>query len=283
MKSISNLIIVLVILCSTTSNICGQELKVMSYNIRYDSPNDGENLWPLRRDFLASQIAFYEPDIFGIQEGLYHQVKYLDTQLGEYTYLGIGRNGGDKGEYSAIFFKNEKYKVIQQSTFWLSKTRDKPSKNWDASLPRICTYALFQDIESKEKFWFFNTHLDHRGAQSRAESVKLILARIIELNMDSLPVILTGDLNMQPNDPTIVSLSQNMSDTYSISAEKPFGPVGTFNGFDITNPLERRIDYIFISDPKKIQVNKYAALSDIKDSKYPSDHLPVFVEVSLKK
>lgn len=256
--------------------------KLMTYNIRYDSPNDGENHWELRKRWMSNQIKFVEPEVLGIQEGLFHQVSFLDDALSDYSYVGVGRDDGKmNGEYSAIFYKNSSLNVIVSSTFWLSDTPEKPSKGWDAALERICTYALFERKNSKEKFWVFNTHFDHVGDTARIKSVDLILAQINKLNIECLPVFLMGDLNLEPSSEPIKKLSEEMIDARYYSTALVFGPQGTFNGFKHNEPVTRRIDYIF-TGKKGAVVKKYAVLSDSKDRKYPSDHLPVVIEAILK-
>jgi endonuclease/exonuclease/phosphatase family metal-dependent hydrolase len=257
-------------------------LKLMTYNIRYDNPNDGENHWELRKRWMANQIKFVEPEVLGIQEGLFHQVSFLDDALPEYTYIGVGRNDGKtEGEYSAIFYKSQTLNVITQSTFWLSTTPDVPSKGWDAALERICTYALFERKKTKEKFWVFNTHFDHLGDTARINSVDLIISKINKLNIECLPVFLMGDLNLEPNSEPIKKLSKEMIDTRYFSTALVFGPQGTFNGFKHNESVVRRIDYIF-TGKKGAEILKYGVLSDSKDKKYPSDHLPVVIEAILK-
>lgn len=256
-----------------------QNLKLMSYNIRLDVSSDGQNAWPVRKDFFASQIQFYEPDIMGVQEAMPNQVLNLEQMLPQYNQVGIGREGEGKGESSNIFYKKEKLKVITTNTFWLSETPDAISKGWDAACHRVCTFALFQDISSKRKFWIFNTHLDHIGEQARANGIKLILSKIEQYNTDQYPFVFMGDFNLEPNDKSIVALKMQMNDASDISLQKPFGPNGTFNNFEFDKPVSKRIDYIFISKEAKLEVKKYAVLSDSKDLRYPSDHFPVYVEI----
>ncbi|MCG8322712.1 MAG: endonuclease/exonuclease/phosphatase family protein [Cytophagales bacterium] len=259
-----------------------QHLSVMTYNIRYDNPNDGENRWEARKDFLIAQIKFHAPDIFGIQEGLAHQVNYINKELAGYKYVGVGRDDGKKkGEFSAIFFNASKFKTIESSTFWLSDTPEKISVGWDAALERICTYALFEHLETGQKIWVFNTHFDHVGKEARKNSVTLIYDRIGSLNKDNHPYILMGDLNLEPGTEPIQYLSQHLDDTKKVSKEVVFGPEGTFNGFQFNKPVTRRIDYIFTSK-SGIEVQKYAVLSDSKNLRYASDHLPVYVELVVK-
>jgi len=280
MKKISYLILLLAIVsCSSEKN---ERFNIMTYNIRYDNPNDGENKWVNRKEFLVDQIKYNEVAIFGIQEGLQHQVQFLDKNFTDFSYVGIGRDDGkEKGEYCAIFYNSKKFKVIESNTFWLSETPNKISVGWDASMERICTYAVFESIISKQQFFVFNTHFDHIGKFARLESSRLIYDKILEINLNNLPVMLMGDFNLQPDSKPIKYLSSVLNDTKEISLEKPFGPAGTFNGFKFNQPVKDRIDYIF-TNKEKVQVNKYAILSDSKDCKYPSDHLPVVIEVQFK-
>jgi endonuclease/exonuclease/phosphatase family metal-dependent hydrolase len=259
-----------------------QTLKVMTYNIRLDVDSDRTNAWPFRKEYFSSQIQFYNPDVFGIQEAKPNQVIDISKALLEYNNVGIGRDGIGQGESSNIFYKKERFTVKESNTFWLSETPNTISKGWDAALNRVCTYALFKDLKTKQLFWVFNTHLDHIGEQARTKGIELILSKIKELNTKKYPVILMGDLNSEPQDDRILLLKKAMDDTRAVSIEKPFGPSGTFNNFKHNEPVTKLIDYIFISKNSIFKVKKYAVLSDSKDLKYPSDHLPVYVEINLK-
>ena len=267
--------------CCLASLTFGQITKIMTYNIRLDYPKKGENSWQQRKVFLTGQLSFYEPDIFGIQEGLPHQVRYIDSILPNYNFVGVGRDDGMvKGEYSAIFYNTDKFEVIQQATFWLSETPDMVSIGWDAAMERICTYALFKDKKSKHYFWVFNTHFDHIGDKARVNSAKLIVDRINSNNPKNYPVILMGDFNLEPQSNGIEFILNYFNDSKMVSLKAPFGPKGTFNGFNFEKPVTRRIDYIFVSK-KNCIVHKYAVLSDAIQCRYPSDHLPVYIELSL--
>jgi len=264
------------------TNISGQAIKVITYNIRYDNPNDGENRWDNRKEFLTNQIKFNEPEFLGVQEALLHQVSFIDSVLPEYSFIGVGRNEGKlEGEFCALFYNSAKYNLLKGSTFWLSETPDVPSKGWDAALNRICTYGLFESKSSSEKLWIFNTHFDHRGIEARRESTKLIVEKINELNREKYPVVLMGDLNLEPDTEAIKYLSNELVDS-RYASNIVFGPNGTFNGFNFSEPVTKRIDYIFVSKGN-IDVLKYAVLSDSKDCRYPSDHLPVFTEILFRK
>lgn len=266
---------ILLFLLTASHLLTAQPLTVLTYNIRLDNPGDGDDAWPKRRDFLAAQIRFHAPEVFGVQEALHQQMEYLAETLPEYAWVGGGRDDGKQaGEYSALFYRKDRFEALFSGTFWLSETPDKPSKGWDAALNRVCTYALLQDKKTQQKTWVFNTHLDHMGQEARRRSAELIVQKSKAFNTDDTPVIVMGDLNAHPDEAPIEVMKNAFTDARDASAEPPFGPTGTFNGFNFYDPVTRRIDYVFI---KGLKVSQYAVLSDSKDCHYPSDHLPVLV------
>ncbi|MCS6930130.1 MAG: endonuclease/exonuclease/phosphatase family protein [Saprospiraceae bacterium] len=255
--------------------LLAQPFSVVTYNIRCDSPEDRENTWQERRHWLAAQIRFHAPDIFGVQEAFKHQLDFLQEQLPAYAWLGVGRDDGcEAGEYAAIFYRKSRFQVEESGTFWLSPTPEIVSKGWDAASPRICTWALFEDKVARRRFWVFNTHFDHIGREARRQSASLLLMRLWEMNRSRYPAIVMGDLNAGPNTEPIQILLRELYDTRTRSQEPPFGPEGTFNGFRFHEPVELRIDYIFTT--AQLITRKYAILSDSKNCRYPSDHLPVY-------
>lgn len=281
MKQLKNTIVCIILGCLTS--ICeAQSLKVLTYNIRLDIASDGINNWSNRKDYFNAQLQFYNPDIFGIQEALPNQVRDIAVAHETYKNISMGRDGVEKGEASSLFFKKDRFTLLQGATFWLSETPNVISKGWDAALNRICTYALLKDKETKKHLWVFNTHLDHMGEQARTESLALIVTKIKQLNTQNYPVILMGDFNSEPQEERIKQLKKSMDDSRDISIQKPFGPNGTFNGFKHNEPVTKIIDYIFLSKNNPFLVTKYAILSDSKDLRYPSDHLPVYIELKLK-
>jgi len=270
---------ILLIICVNFSS--SQVITLITYNIRYDTRNNDRDTWSARKDFLGNQLKFFEPDIFGIQEGMHHQVMFLDSILIDYKYTGVGRDDGKRaGEYSAIFYNSKKFKILTQSTFWLSETIHTPSVGWAASMERICTYALFQNNESGQKLWIFNTHFDHIGVEARKNSARLIVEQIYSLNKEQYPVVLMGDLNLEPDNEAIRYLTGVFNDSRFIAEEVAFGPEGTNNEFNVRKPVKKRIDYI-LTDKSGIRVNKFAILSETFDGRYPSDHFPVYAEIVL--
>ncbi|MEL4307516.1 endonuclease/exonuclease/phosphatase family protein [Joostella sp. CR20] len=272
----------LVAFLAVCSLLNAQDLKVMTYNIKYDNPSDNANNWQSRKDFLIAQLNFYAPDIFGTQEGLHHQLEDIQNGLKNYKYVGVGRDKGNtEGEYSALFYNSEKYVLKDENTFWLSTTPEKPSIGWDAALNRICTYATFKDKKSGQEFMVFNTHFDHVGHTARLESSKLILQKIATLNTNNLPVVLTGDFNLDSSSEGVKKIKEQLLDTHLVAGENAFGPDGTFNGFHFDEPVKNRIDFVFISS-NDFDVLKSGILSDSKDLKYPSDHFPVIAYLNFK-
>lgn len=278
MKKISKLVLVAVMFLAASS-FYGQNLKIMTYNIRLDVASDGENAWPNRKDYFNSQITFYSPDIFGVQEATPNQVLEIASAQTNYNRFGIGREENGTGEACTIYYKKDRFKVEQSNTFWLSETPNVVSRGWDAACNRVCTYGLFKDLKTKKTFWVFNLHLDHMGEVARVKGVQLALSKIKELNTKNYPVFLMGDFNSEPDTKQIVEIKKVMDDTKDISIEKPFGPSGTFNDFKHNEPVTLLLDYIFVSKNSGLKIQKHAVLSDSKDLKYPSDHLPVLIEI----
>ena len=268
--------------CLIAVTVEAQSLDAMTFNIRYDNVEDGANAWEFRKAGVAGLLRFYEPDVLGIQEGEYHQVRYLAEALPHYRYAGVGRDDGRTGgEFSAIFYDSRRLKLLEEDTFWLSDTPAVASVGWDAALKRVCTYARFEDLAGSRQFWVFNTHFDHEGAFARAQSAALILDQIERLNADGLPVLLMGDFNAVPGSEPVTILTARFDDAKQKASEVRFGPEATHGGFRVSTPLTKRIDYIFTS-PGDWHVLKYAVLDHTQDGNYYSDHLPVFIEAALR-
>jgi endonuclease/exonuclease/phosphatase family metal-dependent hydrolase len=273
------LLFVLAVLVLFSANIShAQILTALTFNIRYDNPDDGKNAWDLRKQSVTGLIEHYAPQIFGIQEGLHQQVMYLKENLGPYNFIGLGREDGkEKGEYSAIFYDTTQYTLIRNSTFWLSHSPEKVSVGWDAALERICTCGLFQHTESGKYLWVFNTHFDHMGKKARKMSAQLILEKISELNPEKYPVIVMGDFNTTPGTDPINTLRTQLLETSVVSQKPLYGPRGTFNDFEPCKEVTNCIDFIFVS---KLEVISCTHIADKKnDNLCISDHYPVMAEL----
>lgn len=255
-----------------------QSLTSMTFNIRYDNPADSLNSWNHRKEAVVELIEQYSPGVFGIQEGLQHQVLYLQEKLSKYQFIGVGREDGKaKGEYAAIFYDKTKYHLLSSGTFWLSERPDTVSIGWDAALERICTYGLFKDKKSGKKFWFFNTHFDHMGELARQNSAKLILQKMEAFNEKNHPVILCGDFNASAGSEPIRILQEQLSEASEISEQKLYGPAGTYNEFKADNSVTECIDFMFV---KNLKVRSIAHIDDSRNNnRVISDHYPVLVEL----
>jgi endonuclease/exonuclease/phosphatase family metal-dependent hydrolase len=278
------LCVLLALLCWGAAE-AGPPLVLATYNLRLNLASDGPNAWPQRRDRVRELIRYHEWDIFGTQEALPEQIDDLD-QRPEYAHVGVGRDDGARaGEHSAIYYRRERFEALRHGTFWLSPTPETPSMGWDARCcKRIATWAEFKDKLAPQapSFFVFNTHFDHEGVVARRESAQLLLARARAAVGDfsgKRPLLVIGDFNATPADEPIRILAAALRDARASSQTPPYGPDGTFNGFQIDAPMHDRIDHIFHTPG--ITVLKYGVLSDSRDGRFPSDHHPVVVRLSL--
>jgi len=254
-------------------------INVITYNIRLNVASDGINAWPNRKDNVKALVKFHDADILCVQEALPEQFDAL-LENSNFDVVGVGRDDGKrKGEFSAVYFDKSRFAKKDGGTFWLSQTPGVPSKGWDAALNRICSWVKLYDKLNKKEFIVFNTHYDHIGVQARIESAKLIKQKIQEI-APTLPVVFTGDLNVTPETEAVATIKSFLIDAKDVTEEPPYGPTGTFNAFDFNSDLKNRIDYVFVN--KKFNVQKFAVLTDSKDKRYFSDHLPVFVRLFFK-
>lgn len=283
-------------------------LQVGSYNIRYENRGDSlkGNGWGQRLPIIAQQILFHDLEIFGTQEGKIRQLEGMKALLPGYEYIGVGRDDGKQaGEHSAIFYKTEVFDLLDHGDFWLSPTPDVPSKGWDAALNRICTWGHFRVKATKQELYYMSLHMDHIGVQARMESAKLVVEKIKEICGDK-PVVLTGDFNVDQNNPiyNVFTGSGILSDSYEI-CEIRYALDGTANGFDPNSFTTSRIDHVFVTPSTR--VIRYGVLTDTyrtmtpEAQKYengnfpkeisfqayqartPSDHFPLKVILQLKK
>lgn len=261
------------------------KLNVMSFNIRYDNPEDSLDNWQYRKDRVAHAIHFYDADILGTQEVLHNQLKDMKARLPEYAVIGVGRiDGKEKGEYSALFYKKERFTLIDSGYFWLSETPTVVGSNgWDGACERIATWAKLKDNASGKQVFALNTHFDHVGVVARRESVSLILAKVNELSK-GMPVVVTGDFNADPQSDVVrnmtdVTNKMHLTDSRSV-APVVYGPAWSFHAFGKI-PYERRslIDYVFIRNG--VKVISYGVLAETENEAFLSDHTPVLITIEL--
>lgn len=260
-------------------------IRVMTYNIRFDTTGDGINEWNLRKDRVAGLIRYHAADLFGVQEALPNQVADLKAALPTFNWYGAGRDDGkNKGELSAIFYRSNRFELLDKDTFWLSETPEIPgSKGWDAENPRVCSWVKLRDRYTSQKLYHFNTHFDHVGETARRESARLIMARIQSITNFTVPVILTGDFNAGPDSDAyrITTTNSSMDDAKVLSETPSYGPNSTWSTFFVGQGFGDRIDYIFITS-QNFKVLHHATLTDSNNQYYPSDHLPVLAELAIK-
>ncbi|MBU3855347.1 endonuclease/exonuclease/phosphatase family protein [Bacteroides sp. ET225] len=258
-------------------------VNVMTFNVRYDNPNDSLNNWNYRKDRVANAIRFYDADIVGTQEVLHNQMEDLRQRLPGYESIGVGREDGKEvGEYSALWYRKDRFTEKESGWFWLSETPEVVgSKGWDGACERIATWAKLQDRLTGKELFVMNTHLDHVGVAARREGVKLLLDKIQELG-GSHPVILTGDFNAEPESNVIRQVTdttnpEHLTDARTV-ADLVYGPNWTFHDFgSIPYGHRERIDYIFVKNG--LEVLKYGILAETEGDAYLSDHAPVLVSV----
>ena len=282
-----------------------QDLVVCSYNIRNANRGDAKNGngWEKRSVYMCQQIQFEDPGVFGCQEVKKEQIDDMLRLMPEYAYVGVGREDGKEGgEYSPVFYKKDRYKLLDSGTFWLAEDPTKAELGWDAACKRVCSWGHFKDLKTKHTFYFFNTHMDHIGVTARREGAKLIVSKMRELMKKNDPVILTGDFNVdQRSEPFQVFINSGfLNDCYEVSKYR-FATNGTFNDFNPLNCSNSRIDHIFVS--KNFKVDRYAIRTDgywdnvemyeakpspnapmdvkLKEGvrRNPSDHYPVVVKM----
>ncbi len=266
------LAILLLFACAIVAHAQKDTLTVISYNIRYNNPDDGDNIWENRRDNAVIMVNMENPDFLCVQEAYYVQLSYLLNSLQKYSYIGLGRDDGKQGgEHMAILYRKDRFEVVAHGDFWLSETPDVCSRGWDAVCHRIVTWGYFLDKQTGKHVYCFNTHLDHVGEVARRESVKLITQRIKEIVKDKkAPVFLTGDFNSDINseifDPLKKVLKQARKDAPVTDSK------GTFNGWG-SAPNNIVIDHIFYKNAKPM------VFKTLNENKYGraliSDHYPI--------
>ena len=283
--------------------IHAQELFVGTYNIRQLNRGDEQagNVWETRCNVICNQINFESPDAFGIQEAFVGQLHDMQASLDNYAYIGVGRDDGkEEGEYSAIFYKKDRLKLLHSGNFWLSETPDVPCKGWDAACVRICSWGEFCQLNGKLRFFYFNLHMDHVGLVARREAAKLVVQKIREIAQGA-PVVLTGDFNVDQHNEifSIFTGSGILKDSYA-AARLKFAENGTFNSFDTNLWSDSRIDHVFVSP--SFEVDRYGILTNAywtdkpaqprkgkdapseidlrtRERRSPSDHYPVLVHI----
>jgi len=281
---LSAIFILALLICSGSKT--NENIKVITFNIRNDNPRDSINAWPNRKNLVIGFLKEEKPDLFGLQEALWHQYAAIDSALEGWSSVGVGRDDGKrKGEMNPLFFNEKRFKMVRGNTFWLSETPDIPgSKGWGANLPRIVTWVELKEIKTGKTLYYFNTHFAHDSDSARVMSATLLLDQVRKIAGNE-KFIITGDFNMRPNSRAYSILIEAgkskplLSDSYKISQSVPEGPVGTSNSWSDMS-RDNRIDYIFVRNGMK--VNSIKTVVRKQGNVFISDHWPVVAEISLE-
>lgn len=262
-----------------------EPLTVMSFNIRYGTAKDGENEWAARREMLFDVVRTANADLIGLQEALDFQIDEIIAAVPTYAVVGVGRDdGAEKGEYSAILFRRDRFHVAEAGTFWLSDTPSViASKSWGNNITRICSWARFIDRDGRG-FYHYNLHLDHQSQPSRERSTVLLRGRIDTRSIPE-PVIVTGDFNVGEANPALATLTlaagrgaPPLVDTFRV-LHADVKDAGTFSGFKFGNHGTDKIDYVLVQPGTEVMAAEIVRSS--RDNRYPSDHFPVTARVRL--
>lgn len=253
-----------------------EPLVAVSYNLRYAS-DKSPNAWPDRRPIMKECLRGLMPDLVGTQEGVYGQLKDLASDLPEYDWVGLGRDGGSRGEFMAIFYKRERFDLLEYDHFWLSDTPETiASATWGNTNRRMVTWGRFRERGTQKEFYFVNTHFDHQVQEAREKSAQLVRERVAQWDT-AVPVVLVGDFNAvaggNPVHATFVG-DGFFADTWETAAERKGDPtVNSYNGFQPVLRESRRIDWILVRGP--VRADSVEIVEFSRDGQYPSDHFPV--------
>ena len=262
---------------STLTQPISRDMKVMTFNLRVATMFDATNTWAFRKNLVVQRIRTADPDILGTQEGLHSQVTFLEGELPDYTFFGVGRNDGKRaGEMCGVFFKSSKFTRIDGGHFWLSERPEKcGSKSWGCIFPRMVTWVKLQPSDGGQAFCWFNTHFDAWATRARDESAKLLRSRMNTI-AGSLPCIVTGDFNAGENSSPYRKMLASAGGTQMFDAFRAVNTrkleEGTRHDFDGHKDGDR-IDWILVShgfQPISASIDYTRGVLG-----YPSDHFPV--------
>lgn len=258
------------------------ELLLGAYNLRFASDKK-PNAWPDRRPVVKALLDQYQPDIWGTQEGRYHQIKDIAADQPGYDWIGTGRDGGSRGEFMAIFYKRERFEPLEFDHFWLSDTPEViASATWGNSNRRMVTWARFKDRVTEREFYFWNTHFDHQVQEAREKAATLVLERLAQVNSD-LPLFLVGDFNAVAGDNKtydILTRAGGLTDTWHSAKERRNERANTFNGFGELKHEGKRIDWVLARGDLDVRATEIVTFR--QGGQWPSDHCPVLIWAELK-
>jgi len=256
-------------------------LHVMTYNLRYAS-DKGPTRWPVRRPLMAELLRSHQPDLIGTQEGLYPQLKDIATDLPQFAWIGLGRDGGSHGEFMAVFYRRDRLEPLEFEHFWLSDTPDvMGSTTWGNSNRRMVTWVRFEDRRTRRIFQFWNTHFDHENENARQKSAALVSQRIARVP-DATPVILGGDFNAVSGASRtyeILTRDAGLTDTWHAAEKRTEADANSFNDFKPLVRTSQRIDWILHRGAARVL--SAGVVTDRFQDVWPSDHCPVTARILL--
>jgi endonuclease/exonuclease/phosphatase family metal-dependent hydrolase len=281
-----SLLIVFTLICLTSHSQV--PLRVMTFNIRYDNPSDSIFNWDHRKAMVLDVFRNHKPDIAGLQEVLYSQLQFMKDSLKEYSWFGVGRDdGGKKGEFVPICWNSSRFVKVDGAYFWLSKTPEVPgSRSWKSGCSRIVTWVMLRDRQTMALFFVFNTHFDNASEEARTESARLLRKRIDE-TCSIRPVILTGDFNCDSSSMAYKILTDQryagfFTDCRSTTAGDDQHPNYSYVGFPFSPKQGDLIDFVFKRNARPFMDSGYRIVTDNREGRYPSDHLPVIADFNIR-
>ena len=243
----------------------------MSFNLRNGQKDDGMNSWQYRCEACAAAVMDLRPDVVGFQENTLPQDTFLAAALSAYDHVAIGREAGNLvTETNALYYLRDRFELVRTSTFWLSESPNVCSKGWDGKYPRVATYVLLRDRQTLEHYLVVNTHLDHKGATARTESMRLISDTINALcaQNPNMPTVLMGDLNVEPLDPALIPVRQHM-----LSAQEVLKCEDkTFHSWGRAERGGKIIDFLFF---KHTFPTSFRVIKEGYGVPFLSDHYPI--------
>ncbi len=270
----SLLAVVTLLLMGCTS----EKVTIMSFNIRDAHKDDGTNSWQFRRDACVDMLNKLQPDVFGMQEVVDESDAYIAEHLPQYQHVVQGRTPGLLSDESCpLYWRTDKYDLVQSRTFWLSETPNVQSKGWDAKYERIATYILLRSKKTGHEMIVFNTHLDHKGATARQESLRQIADTLRALSGDTMALFVMGDMNVEPEDSALIPMYDYMH--WSQAEAKKTTQEKTFTGFKHRPDKEKIIDFIFYRNAK---AEKFEVIKDTTTVPFLSDHRPIQTLFTIK-
>lgn len=293
LKTFAVLACLIIASCSETNkiSICrigfndadGGEYRLMTFNIRYGTADDGPNRWEVRNELVFDTIADHKADIIGLQEALDFQVTQIRRVLPQYKIVWAGRDDGRQGgEGCPVMFRKDRFKLADSGTFWFSNSPwDPGSKHWGNELPRICTWVRLIDKATGSGVYVYNLHLDHVSKVSRVYSIELLVKQIAAREHDD-PVVVLGDFNMGTNNPAMDPLRRIERDSDfepMVDVWSHLHPGGssviTYHAFGKSRG--GCVDHIFVE--KTTEIIETAIDGRSNNGRFPSDHFPVIAVV----